>query len=218
MKKIILIISLFITAILLFIGFRLYSEISENLNSRTKELNQTIKDCKTFILAKIESYENVSLDLSSKPNIEDFQLIGSSDISSIILLNYQKKIIRGYQIDPDGHKVEIKDASLPSLNLDLGWVSIDLDAYYRTAKASYIIPTSNQNFLFITFDLKESLNRLRSLNFGFNSYAYLTRASREHSLNYDVNFKPTFVDRILDNPFVIHNNLLYNFIFLFFFV
>jgi hypothetical protein len=215
MKKIKLIISICLTIILVSLGFDLYSEISLNLTTKTNELKQTIRDCKQFITNKIDFYEALSLDLSTRANIDDFGKIGTDDITAIILLNYQKKVIKGFQIDPDGHKIEIKDPLLPTLNLDLGWVSIELDAYYRTAKASYIIPTTNQNFLFITFDLKESLNRLRSLNFGFNSYAYLARSLRENSLNYDIIFKPTFIDRILDNPFVIQSNFKSNWIFVF---
>lgn len=145
----------------------LFSDLQKNVLKEAKKLSQTFQEL-----------ENLSFLIATTTKQNAFKSVIKPPIFSIVELDSQKKFLSGFGYDQDGDVHEITSFNLPQTEQDTGWVLIELNASLRTSTASYIIPTNWDTLLVITYNMSNYLNDLRSFNFGFNTYAYVTNYTR----------------------------------------
>jgi hypothetical protein len=198
MKKITFILTLALIIISSYFTLSLYHEIETTEEKIFSNIQQELFTQAKNLSQAFQTFENLAFLIATNTNQADLKTNIKPPISSIIVLDSQKKFLSGFGYDDDGHVHEINSLNLSPISQDSGWVSIELDGFLRTSRATYIVPTNQQTFLVITFNLDNFLNSLRSFSFGFYTYAYTT-ISKKAASPLKLNFSP--FDRIKNTSF-----------------
>jgi len=207
MKKILNITTLFFLTTTISYTVYVYNGIAKTQKAIYGEIRETFLSEKTNLTKLFQELAAQAITLSELKDSDQLQSAVSKTIPSIIFLDSQKKFLKGFAISEDGH---VHTTTLPkniNLDKDLGWVEIDLDSSLRTSKAIYIIPNQKQGFTLITYDLSATLNLLRSLSYGFKTYAYVENPG---PLLNQTNFNPNPLNRLLNKPIRIQRNVTSN--------
>ena len=178
MKKIITLLIGSVFVFTIYYTASVYLEIAKNEEILYSDIGKTLLAEQEDLSLLLTSFERESEHLSQIADLSTLKTKISETILSIIVLNPQMNFSSGWAMDEDGHPHEIKQSNLPVINKNYGWIDIQLNTSLRTSKAIYIIPIGNQQFLLITYNLANSLNSLRSLAYGFNSYSYVINTSK----------------------------------------
>ncbi len=207
MKKIILIFTLLFTITTSYFTLSVYHEIEINEEKIFSKIQKDLLTVAKNLSETFQSFENLAFLIVTSTDQTGLKAKITPPISSIIVLDSQKNFLSGFGYDEDGHVHEITSFHLPSYTQDSGWVSVELNGALRTSKAIYIIPTNQQTFLVITFNIADFLNSLRSFSFGFHTYAY-TKISTRLATPLKLTYNP--LERIRNTSFHIEFPILVN--------
>ncbi len=177
MKKILNFIALLFLGVTVTYTVYIYNEIAKTERAIYQEIRQTILTEKISLTKIFQELATKANELSELKDSDQLKSAVSKSIPSIIYLDANKNFSAGFAMSEDGHIYKTTLPAYLNLEKDLGWIEIDLNSLLRTSKAIYIIPNQMQGFTLITYDLSLSLNSLRSLSYGFNTYAHVEKTN-----------------------------------------
>jgi hypothetical protein len=166
-----------------------YLEMSKTEHIIIAGIKNTLLSERQTIYQTLKKFESEADELVK---INDLTLLPtklSKEILSICVLDVDRNFSKGWKNDIDGNIYEIENFTPPNFIQKNGWADLELNVSLRTSRGFFIIPTITESFLLISFNLSSNMNSLRSLSYGFKSYAFVHPSSKK-ALQTSLNTSP----------------------------
>ncbi len=176
MKKIIIFLIFVIT---LSLTTYQYIEMSKKQHAILAELKNNLLSQRQTIYQTLKKFESEAAELAKVPDFSLLPTKFSKQILSIYVLDINRNFSKGWKKDLDNHVFPVENLIPPAFIQKNGWADIELNVSLRTSRAFLIVPTLNESCLLIAFNLSPAMNSLRSLSYGFTSFAFVAPSSKK---------------------------------------